>query len=539
MAVKYTEEQLNSVDKSFLIQLLLQQQEQLEAITKELHASNEKMQLLMEQVILGKQNRFGRSSEKMEDTSQICFQEVDGTIVFFNEAEAVYDLNEKEPDELELKSPKQPKRKGKKESDLSGLTVRRIDHYLSEEELEIEFGVNGWKQLPDAISKKYHFVPARVEVEEHHIGVYASKTDEHMVKADHPKALLHGSLVSPSLGAAIINGKYVNAVPLYRLEQEFQRYGLQITRQNMANWCIRLAEECLSILYDHLHEELYFYHVIQADETPVLVNHDGRKAGSKSWMWVYRSGHLYQDRQIVLYEYQQTRNASHPREFLKGYDGICVTDGYQVYHTLEKELEELTIAGCWVHCRRRFDEALKLIPKPSQKESNAFLLMKQIQAIYREEGKLNDLSSDERLKQRQAVIKPLVDAFFAYLKTINVSKKDKIGDTVRYALNQEKYLRVFLTDGDVPIDNNASERAIRGFGIGKKNWQMIDTIHGAKSSAIIYSIVETAKANNLKPFDYVQHLLEEIPKHMNDKDCSFLEDLLPWSEKLPEGIRKA
>ena len=539
MAVKYTEEQLNSVDKSFLIQLLLQQQEQLEAITKELHASNEKMQLLMEQVILGKQNRFGRSSEKMEDTSQICFQEVDGTIVFFNEAEAVYDLNEKEPDELELKSPKQPKRKGKKESDLSGLTVRRIDHYLSEEELEIEFGVNGWKQLPDAISKKYHFVPARVEVEEHHIGVYASKTDEHMVKADHPKALLHGSLVSPSLGAAIINGKYVNAVPLYRLEQEFQRYGLQITRQNMANWCIRLAEEYLSILYDHLHEELYFYHVIQADETPVLVNHDGRKAGSKSWMWVYRSGHLYQDRQIVLYEYQQTRNASHPREFLKGYDGICVTDGYQVYHTLEKELEELTIAGCWVHCRRRFDEALKLIPKPSQKESNAFLLMKQIQAIYREEGKLNDLSSDERLKQRQAVIKPLVDAFFAYLKTINVSKKDKFGDAVRYALNQEKYLRVFLTDGDVPIDNNASERAIRGFCIGKKNWQMIDTIHGAKSSAIIYSIVETAKANNLKPFDYVQHLLEEMPKHMDDRDCSFLENLLPWSGKLPAEIRKA
>lgn len=539
MAVKYTEEQLNSVDKSFLIQLLLQQQEQLEAITKELHASNEKMQFLMEQVILGKQNRFGRSSEKMEDTSQICFREVDGTIVFFNEAEAVCDLNAAEPEDLELKSPKQPKRKGKKESDLSGLTVRRIDHYLSEEELEIEFGVNGWKQLPDAISKKYHFVPARVEVEEHHIGVYASKTDEHMVKADHPKALLHGSLVSPSLGAAIINGKYVNAVPLYRLEQEFQRYGLQITRQNMANWCIRLAEEYLSILYDHLHEELYFYHVIQADETPVLVNHDGRGAGSKSWMWVYRSGHLYQDRQIVLYEYQQTRNASHPREFLKGYDGICVTDGYQVYHTLEKELEELTIAGCWVHCRRRFDEALKLIPKPSQKESNAFLLMKQIQAIYREEGKLNDLSSDERLKQRQAVIKPLVDAFFAYLKTINVSKKDKFGDAVRYARNQEKYLRVFLTDGDVPIDNNASERAIRGFCIGKKNWQMIDTIHGAKSSAIIYSIVETAKANNLKPFDYVQHLLEEMPKHMDDRDCSFLENLLPWSEKLPAGIRKA
>lgn len=134
-----------------------------------------------------------------------------------------------------------------------------------------------------------------------------------------------------------MNGKYVNAVPLYRLEQEFKRYGLAITRQNMANWMIRLGEEYLSVLYD--------YHVIQADETPVLVNRDGRPAGSKSYMWVYRSGHLYEDKQIVLYEYQKTRNASHPREFLKDYSGICVTDGYQVYHTVEKELEDLTIAG--------------------------------------------------------------------------------------------------------------------------------------------------------------------------------------------------
>lgn len=163
--------------------------------------------------------------------------------------------------------------------------------------------------------------------------------------------------------------------------------------------------------------------------------------------------------------------------------------------------------------------------------------MKQIQAIYREEGKLNDLSSEERLKQRQAVIKPFVDAFFAYLKTITVSQKDKFGDAVGDALNQEKYLRVFLTDGDVPIDNNASERAIRGFCIGKKNWQMIDTIHGAKSSAIIYSIVETAKVNNLKPFDYVQYLLKEIPRHTDEKDCSFLENLLPWSGKLPGLVR--
>ena len=192
-----------------------------------------------------------------------------------------------------------------------------------------------------------------------------------------------------------------------------------------------------------------------------------------------------------------------------------------------------------MHCRRRFNDALNTIEEPFRKESQSFLLMKQIQAIYREESKLNDLSSEERLKQRQAVVKPLVDAFFAYIKTLKVSKKDTFGDAVSYALNQERYLRVFLEDGDVPIDNNASERAIRGFCVGKKNWQMIDTINGAKTSAIIYSIVETAKANNLKPYNYVQYLLEEIPKHMNDTNCSFLENLLPWSENLPAEIRKS
>ena len=193
----------------------------------------------------------------------------------------------------------------------------------------------------------------------------------------------------------------------------------------------------------------------------------GRPAGSQSYMWVYRSGFMYQDRQIILYEYQKTRNASHPREFLRDYTGICVTDGYQVYHTLEKEREDLKIAGCWVHCRRRFNDALEVIPKAHRKESILHLIMKQIQAIYREENKLKELPSDERLKQRQVVVKPLVDAFFAYIKSLKVSSKDTFGDAVGYALNQERYLRVFLTDGDVPIDNNASERAIRGFCVGK------------------------------------------------------------------------
>ena len=540
MAFKYTEEQLNKLDKELLVQLFLGLQDQMEGLTRQTQALNDKMQLVMEQLVLSKKSRFGRSSEKMAGPGQIRFMEVDGEIVFFNEAEAVCDLDAPEPDSLEPQQPKKKKQAGKREADLAGLPVRRIDHYLSEKELAAEFGEKGWKQLPDAISRCYRFVPAKVEVEEHHVGVYSSKTDDRMVKAPHPKKLLPGSLVSPSLAAAVLNGKYVNAVPLYRLEKEFERYGLAITRQNMANWVIRLGESCFGPLYDYLHTLLYRYPVIQADETPVLVNKDGRPAGSKSWMWVYRSGCLYQKEQVILYEYQKTRNASHPRKFLKDYNGICVTDGYQVYHTLEKEKEDLKIAGCWVHCRRKFEEALEVIPKELRKQSVLDLLMNQIRAIYREEGKLSALSADERAEKRQLVVKPLVDAFFAYVKQNSgrVSKSGKAGEAFTYALNQEPYLRVFLENGDVPMDNNASERAIRGFCIGKKNWEMIDTVHGASASAIIYSISETAKANGLKPYEYFEYLLTEIPKHQDESSTEFLADLLPWSEKLPEYIRK-
>lgn len=539
MAHKYTEEQLNTADKSLLIQMILNLQEQSESLSKEVHELNEKMQLMMEQLVLANKARFGRSSEKMEDHSQIRFMEVDGTIVFFNEAEAVYDPESPEPPTLEPEKKRGSKRSGKKEEDMSGLPTNIIPHYLSDEELEKEFGKNGWKQLADTVARRYRFVPAKVEVDEHHIGVYSSKKDGHMVRAPHPKGLLHGSAVSPSLAAAIINGKYVNAVPLYRLEKEFERYGLCITRQNMANWMIRLSEEYLGVMYDYLHKQLYSYHVIQADETTCLVNHDGRPAGSKSYMWVYRSGHMYPE-QIILYEYQKTRNASHPRRFLKDFKGICVTDGYQVYHTIEKEQEDLRIAGCWVHTRRRFNDALEQVPKERQKDTIGFLVMKQIQAIYREEEKLKDLTSEDRLKQRQVVIRPLVDALFTYLKQNEpkIQAKGKMREAFNYALNQERYLKVFLEDGDVPMDNNASERAIRGFTIGRKNWQLIDTINGANSSAIIYSIAETAKANNLKPYEYFEHLLNEIPKHMEDNDLGFLNDLLPWSPALPEYIRK-
>ena len=533
MALKYTEEQLNSLDRETLIRLFLSQQEQLENI-------DHTLQLVLEQMADLKRHRFGRSSEKHETEDQISFMEVDGKIVFFNEAETVAaeDNTQEEPESVSRRKPK--KKQGKREGDLEGLPVVVVEHSLTDEELADKFGKDSWKQLPDEVYRRYSFTPAKAEVEEHHVKVYAGKKTQEVIKAPHPQALLRGSLVSPSLEAAVMNAKYVNAVPLYRQEQEFGRCGLHISRQNMANWTIQCADRYLAVLYDCLHEKLYGYHVLQADETPVLVNKDGRPAGAKSYMWVYRTGRMYTERQIVLYEYQKTRNASHPREFLKDFNGVCVTDGYQVYHTIECEREDLRIAGCWSHARRRFDEAVKALPKQKQKDSRAYLALTMIQAIYREEKQLKDLPAEERKTRRQLSVKPLVEAYFTWVRENlpKVPQKSKTWEGFNYSLNQEKYLKVFLDDGEVPMDNNAAEQSIRGFCIGKKNWVMIDTIAGAKSSAIIYSIAETAKANNLKPYDYFEYLLTEIPKHLDDTDRSFLDDLLPWSPGLPANCRK-
>ena len=533
MALKYTEEQLNSLDRETLTRLFLSQQEQLENI-------DHTLQLVLEQMADLKRHRFGRSTEKHETEDQISFMEVDGKIVFFNESEAVAgeENAQEEPESVSRTKPK--KKQGKREEDLEGLPVVVVEHSMADQELEDRFGKGGWKQLPDEVYRRYSFTPAKIEVEEHHVKVYAGKETEEVIKAPHPETLLRGSLVSPSLEAAVMNAKYVNAVPLYRQEQEFERYGLHISRQNMANWTIQCADRYLAVLYDYLHKKLYGYHVLQADETPVLVNKDGRPAGAKSYMWVYRTGRMYTENQIVLYEYQKTRNASHPREFLKDFSGVCVTDGYQVYHTIEGEREDLQIAGCWSHVRRRFDEAVKALPKQKQKDSCAYLALTMIQAIYREEKQLKDLPAGERKNRRQLSVRPLVEAYFTWVRENlpKVPQKSKTWEGFNYSLNQEKYLKVFLDDGEVPMDNNAAEQSIRGFCIGKKNWVMIDTIAGAKSSAIIYSIAETAKANNLKPYDYFEYLLTEIPKHLEDTDRSFLDDLLPWSPSLPANCRK-
>ena len=531
MAAKhFTEEELNNLDKQAIIALALSMQDQIQQLTDSINR-------LTEQVAALNQYRFGRRTERsyiIPDGQMNLFD-------FFNEAEAVHQENPDpgEPPVQEVVIHRRKKAKGKRDTDLEGLPVEVIHHELSETQLRRIFG-DKWKCLPDEVYKRLRYEPARYIVQEHHIKVYAGTDNQTIVHADRPKKLLRNSIVTPSLEAGIMNAKYVNAVPLYRQEQEFKRNGISISRQVMANWTIQCSDRYLSLMYDWLHEKIYSYHVLQADEPPVVVTHDGRHVGAKSYMWVYRTGKMYTEKPIILYEYQKERKADHPREFLKAFNGVLVTDGYQVYHQLANERHDLHISGCWSHARRRFSGAVKAAGDQKAKTSVASVALEKIAEIYLADNALADMTPEQRLKSRQLTVKPLVEAFFAWLKELypQIPAKTKTGSGFSYCLNQERYLKYFLQDGEVPIDNNAAEQTIRPFCIGKKNWVMIDTIDGAKASAVIYSLAETAKANHLNPFRYFEFLLTRILEHMDDTNLSFLEDLAPWSEALPAECRK-
>ena len=310
----------------------------------------------------------------------------------------------------------------------------------------------------------------------------------------------------------------------------------------MANWCIKSAD-ILKPYYNLLKEQMINEHIINADETPFLLSKDGREAGSKSYMWVYRAGaHHEEDKKIVLYDYQPTRRADHPREFLNGFKGIVMSDGYQVYHKLEKERpDELVVAGCWAHAKRKFSEVVKANNK-NNKVGNSLSsqAIQMITKIFHETNLLDDLPYEECKKARQTKIKLLVDQFFEWAKKhqYEVAPKSGTGEGFTYVINQEKYLRTFLDYPEIPMTNNAAEQAIRSFTVGRKNWVMIDTISGADSSAILYSIVETAKANKLKIYNYINYLLEEMPKYVNKINPEISESLLPWSKDFPKELFK-
>ena len=531
MAKVYTEEELNDFSRETLMAVILSMQDQI-------HQLNTNMERLIEQIADANNKRYGRSSEKLETISGQLELEL-----IFNEAEALTEtLYVVEPVEEDVIQPRR-KNKGKREADLKDLPVEVIVHTLSEEKLQDVFGTDGWKQLPDEIYKRVRVQPAVYTVEEHHVAVYAGRDNQTIIKADRPKDLLRNSLLTPSLAASIMNAKYVNGLPLYRISQEFLRNDIHISRQVMANWMIQCADRYLGILYDRIHKEMYQFHVLQADETPVMVTKDGRPANSKSYMWIYRTGKSYTDTPIILYEYQRTRKADHPEEFLKDFKGIVVCDGYSAYRKLDRENPNIVFAGCWSHARRRFAEALKALPKAAQKnakETVAYEAVSRIAAIYHLDNQMEGQPAKVRKMYRQSNIRPLVEAFFAWAKEIQTKNqlfRGKTLDGINYCINQEASLKAFLEDGDIPMDNNATESALRSFCLHKHAWKLIDSLDGANASAIIYSITETAKANDLNPFRYLEHVLTVLKDHQDDREYGFIDDILPWSEKLPAICR--
>ena len=561
MALALSEEQLAKLNKKDILQLLLESmaqekelRSQLAVLTDELKRTNQQMQVILEKWNLAQANRFGRSSEKMGYDTGTC-QQLELAVMYtecFNEAEAT--VNETPPDEPDMEevtvtAHKRKKHAGKREEDLKDLPhAEPVISTLTEEELLEQLGP-GYRQLKDEVYQRLEFHPSSFEVKEYHICVYVSADGKKFAKAKRPQAdLFRNSIATPSLLAGILNYKYVNALPVHRLAQDFKRSEVNISPQVMCNWVIKSSEIYFSLVYDWMKDVLLKQTVVQADETTLKVNRDGRKAGSSSYMWVYITGeHDDSGKKIVLYDYCRTRSTEHLREFLSSYKGILVSDGYQSYHTFSEE-QSLTSAGCWTHCRRRFVNAIKAaqkdLPEEALKNSIAYQALARISAIYKLDGSWKERTSEYRMEHRQRILKPLVDEYFDWvkeqIKTCSVLPKSETGEGLSYSINQEKYLRAFLDNGDIPIDNSACERAIRPFCVGRKNWNVIDTVEGAQASAIVYSIAETAKANNLKPYQYFEYLLTELPERISrKKDSTFsLDDLMPWSPKLPISCRK-
>ena len=494
---------------------------------------------LKERIGLMSADKFGSKSETLDSISEQL-------TLYVNEIEAVYDETKDDPEieeqeDTETITYTRKKSKGKRTLDLSKFEKQIINHELSEEELLAEFGEDGYKRLPDQVYSKLEMIPTHYLVEEHHVAVYASRKTDKIVRAPHPVQMLEKSIATPSLVAGIWNAKYTNHFPLNRLEQEFERMGVPIGRQTMCNWTITLGDRYISKVYDRMHKMLLEEPVIQADETYVKVA-DNSRDNEKSQMWVYRTGEYEKEHPIILYEYSAGRTGDVPRNFLQGFSGIIESDGYSVYRSMADEDPNITSACCWAHARRRFSDAVKAAKNNGDKaaiqDSLAYRCLEKISIIYHRDEKLKVYSPEERKKRRQTLVKPKVEEFFEWAR---FKADDAATELTRkgfeYLQNHEKELKVFLDNGLVPIDNSATERAIRPFTVGRKNWMMIATESGARVSSMLYSIVETCKANNIKVFDYFTYLLAELPKHENDPDETYLEALLPWSPDLPVNCR--
>jgi transposase len=475
------------------------------------------------QLLQAKRRQFGASSEKTDINQLSLFGDVVVPPVDLETEEITYSRK---------------KRKGKREEDLSGLPVKRIDHELPEDKLGCTECGATMKDIGVDIRRELELIPAKVVVVEHATHKYACHSSkcpgtkengsDVIVKADAPEPLISGSLASASLVAHIIMQKYSNGMPLYRLEKGFQYDGVSISRQTMANWVIKCVELYLISIYALLKTFLLKETVAHADETThQVLKEENRAPQTKSYQWLYRTSG-YSERKIVIFDYQETRGDKHPQNFLKDFNGFLHSDGWQAYHKLHSGI---TVIGCWQHARSYFEKVFKVMPKDSRKGSDAEKGVAYFNKLFDLERKFKDLPPEERHKKRLEESKPIADSLFAWAESLQRDNlpKSPIGEAANYTLSQREYLENVFLDGRLELSNNRAERSIKAFVMGRKAWLFSDTPNGAVANSVMYSIIETAKENNLHPFQYLKYLLETLPNGTTDN----LESLLPWSDSLP------
>ena len=447
------------------------------------------VQWLREQFRLSQSRQFGPSSDTIPGDQQA---------LVFNEAEVELGVGEAPENEAATKTITYERRKsrGHREAQLENLPVEIVPYELPEEERICPVCDGGLHSMSKEIRRELKIVPAKLSVVSHERVVYACRScqkdeiETPVLTAPMPTPAFPGGVGSPSAVAFIMDQKFTMGIPLYRLEQSFERLGIGLSRQTMANWMIKGAG-WLEAIYDRLHSELLRRKFLHADETTLQVLREpGRKAQTKSYMWLYRSGRdgppdetsagASPTGPIVLYDYQKTRAAEHPRAFLKGFVGSLHVDGYGAYDSLAEQKKQMdgttlpadiTLSGCWTHARRGFTDALKALPPGANKSGNTAsdVCVQFCNDLFHIERDLKDATAEQRLRERQERSKPIVDKFHAYLvsQSSKTAPKSAAGKAMAYCLNQWSKLVVFLSDGNLEIDNNRAERSIKPFVIGR------------------------------------------------------------------------
>ena len=497
--------------------------EELQAQSRRVSALEQRVDMLMEALRLARHKQFGTSSEKSDEAvaEQLSF--------LFNEAE-VFAQDPQEKATVVAAHKRRKKHEYTLDSIPEGVSTEVVKHRLEGEALVCPACGDTLSEIGVEVVKKLRIEPIRFVVEEHRYHTYACQTcskeniETPVAAAAREKSVIAGSFATPQAIAHIMTQKFVMGSPLYRQEQELHRQGIQLSRQTMSNWILRAAEEYLAPVYEQLHRELLGREVLHADETTLQVLREpGRAPQSESYMWLYRTG-ADTDRPIVLYEYQPGRGAKHPKAFLAGFRGYLHTDGYAGYHSLP---EEITVVGCWAHARRKFDEAVKSLPKGKAKSGSAAQGLAYCSKLFELEQSLSDLSPQERYLQRLEQEKPVLDAFLAWANTRTAAPKSALGKALTYLKEQWPYLVNYLRDGRLEISNNRAERSIKPFVIDRKNFLFANTPKGATGSAVIFSMIQTALENQLDPYRYLTWLLQTACG-LDMADPAVIQKLLPW-----------